>query len=119
LTAEKDPWVFDRSLDEQIKSLLVDPLRTTFAACENSQKFPRLFLIHGLEDCEDDAFQELFLRAFGKALTVLQQSHIQIPQKLLLLGKHTTHLRGCFSTAGLREIVRLRVLPVSQDVAAS
>jgi hypothetical protein len=111
-TAAKDPWILTRSLDEQIESLLVGPLRTAFTA--NSQRLPRLFLIHGLEDCEDDDFQALFLQAFGKALTVLQRGHI--PQKLLLLGRHTAHLEKIFSTAGLQEIARLRILPVSQDV---
>jgi hypothetical protein len=117
-TALDNPWIFTRTLDEQMKSLLVDPLQAAFTVCEEkSHKFPRLFLIHGFEDCEDDAFQELFLQAFGKALTVLQQSGI--PQKLMLLGRHTPHLRKCFSMAGLQEKTRLRVLPVSQDVSAS
>jgi hypothetical protein len=117
LTAVNDPLIFARSLDEQMKSLLVDPLQAAFTVCEeNSHKFPRLFLIHGFEDCEDDAFQKSFLQAFGKALTALQQSGI--PQKLMLLGPHTAHLRECFSTAGLQEIARLSLLPVSQDVSA-
>jgi hypothetical protein len=110
LTAVKDPWIFTLSLDEQIKKLLVDPLR---AASGDSNKLPRLFLIHALEDCEDAVFQELFLQAFGRALTLLRRSGI--PQKLIVLGRHTTHLRKCFSTAGLQDIVRLRLLPISQD----
>lgn len=113
-TAGNDPWIFVLSLEEQLQRLIVDPLQAASEICEG--KLPRLFLIHALEDCEDDDFQELFLQAFGKALVSMQQS--RIPQKLMLLGKHTPRLRECFSTVGLQEIVRLRPLPVSQDVAA-
>ena len=113
LTATNDLWIFDLSLDEQMKKLIVEPLQAASNMKGNSYQFPQLFLIHGLEDCNDEDFQELFLRAFGKSLTRLQQC---TPQKLLLLGRHTAHLWECFSKPEMREIVRHRLLPVSQDV---
>ena len=114
-TTVNDPWIFKLSLDEQMEKLLVNPLQAASYICEGkSHEFPKLFLIHSLEDCEDAVFQELFLRAFGKTLTLLQKSCI--PQRLMLLGRHTSHIQDCFSTAGLHEIVRFCPLPISQDV---
>ena len=109
LTAANDLCIFDLSLDEQMKKLIVDPLLALSKPC----KLPQLFLIHALEDCDDDDFQELFLRAFGKSLTLLQQQ--SIPQKLMLLGRHTAQLVKCFLEPEMQEIVRHRLLPVSQD----
>ena len=114
LTAANDLWIFDLSLDEQMKKLIVDPLQAASnIRKEGSHKFPQLFLIHGLEDCDDDDFQELFLRAFWKSLTLLQKC---IPQKLIVLGRRSPHLRECFSKPEMHGIVRHRPLPVSQDV---
>ena len=114
LTAAKHLEIFDMSLDEQMKKLIVDPLQAAWDINEGgSHKFPQLFLIHGLEDCDDDDFQELFLRAFRKSLTLLQQC---IPQKLIVLGRHSAHLRECFSKPEMQGIVRHRPLPMSQDV---
>jgi hypothetical protein len=110
LTAANDHYIFDLSLDEQMKKLIVDPLLALSKTCQ----IPQLFLIHALEDCDDDDFQELFLRAFGKSLTLLQQQ--SIPQKLMLLGRHTAQLGKFFLEPEMQEIVRHRLLPVSQDV---
>lgn len=116
LTATNDLWIFDLSLDEQMKKLVVEPLQAASNIVKKdseSYRFPQLFLIHGLEDCHDEDFQELFLYAFGKSLTQLQQ---YIPHKLILLGRHTAHLQDCFSKPEMEKIVRHRLLPVSQDV---
>jgi len=113
LTATNNLWIFDLSLDEQMKKLVVEPLQAASNIKGNSYQFPQLFLIHGLKDCNDEDFQELFLLAFGKSLTRLQQC---TSQKLLLLGRHTAHLWECFSKPEMREIVQHRLLPVSQDV---
>ena len=109
LTAANDLWIFDLSLEEQMEKLIVDPLQT--APKGHLHNIPQLFLIHGLEDCNDDDFQELFLHAFGKSLILLQKS--LIPQKLLLLGRQTTHLRTCFEKPDMQEMVRHCLLPVS------
>jgi len=118
LMAAKDLWIFDLSLDEQMKKLIVDPLQEASIIIKgNPYRFPQLFLIHGLEDCDDNDFQELFLRAFGKSLTLLQQS---IPQKLILLGRHTAHVQECFERPEMRGVVQHRPLPVhfSKDACA-
>ena len=112
LTAANDLWIFDLSLEEQMEKLIVCPLQN--APTGHLNNTPRLFLIHGLEDCNDDDFQELFLDAFGKSLLLLQQS--LIPQKLLFLGRHTTSLQTYFLKPEMQEMVRHCPLPMSQDV---
>ncbi len=107
-----DHWLFHLSLQEQIRKLLIAPLQSASDLYEKKQRCaPKLFLIHGLEDCDDEDPLD-FLGAFMDGLRLMQHN---VPQKLLVLGRRAAQLQECFSRPGVQENVYLRSLPVSRD----
>ena len=101
-----DPTIFNSALrvQTQMKKLIFDPLLK--ASESHPISHSNLILIHALEDCDDqDNFQESFLDAFSQGMEVLKD---KLPLKLLVLGRHTTHLDDCFAKLVGRSMVLRR-----------
>ena len=64
--ATKDPLVFMRSLNSQIKHLIVDPLKQMLAGPHNPS-FPKLIVIDGLDECSPQESQTNILTAIHGA----------------------------------------------------
>ena len=104
-TIRNDPATFDLrlSLQAQMKKLITDPLWKAFESRATSHS--NIILIHALEDCEDEDFQESLLDAFSQAQKVLEP---KLALKLLVLGQHTAHLSDCFARLAGRSMVLRR-----------
>ena len=101
-----DPTIFNSALrvKAQMRKLIIDPLLKASESRPISHS--NLILIHALEDCDDQYnFQESFLDAFSQGLEMLKP---KLPLKLLVLGRHTTHLSDCFAKLAGRSMVLRR-----------
>ena len=68
---EHDPTVFSRSLDAQIRALMIEPL--SFAP---PRLAPKLIIIDGLDECANPRAQKYILQALAAAATQLNVSAI-------------------------------------------
>lgn len=66
---EHDPTVFSRSLDAQIRALMIEPL--SFAP---PRLAPKLIIIDGLDECANPRAQKYILQALAAAATQLNVS---------------------------------------------
>ena len=66
---EHDPTIFSRSLDAQIRALMIEPLN-----CAPPRPAPKLIIIDGLDECADPKAQKYILQALGAAATQLNVS---------------------------------------------
>ncbi|KAF8957578.1 hypothetical protein BDZ97DRAFT_1706795 [Flammula alnicola] len=72
---DRDPLIFKRSLEAQIKSLLVDPVQDLVASgyFNDPSSSPRLIIIDGLDECQDFRVQSQIIESIAHAL---QQHHL-------------------------------------------
>ena len=64
--ATKDPMIFMKSLDSQIRHLIIDPLKQMLAEPHNPS-FPKLIVIDGLDECSPQESQTNILAAIHTA----------------------------------------------------
>ena len=64
--ATEDPLIFMRSLNSQIRHLIIDPLKQMLAGVHNPS-LPRLILIDGLDECSPEESQTNILMAIHTA----------------------------------------------------
>jgi uridine kinase len=85
----KDPAIFQRSIEEQLKTLIINPLthrsKTRFFW---SKPIPNLIIIDGLDECNDHRVQQHILHTISIAL---QQP--DVPLKFLICSRATFNSR--------------------------
>jgi NACHT domain len=89
-----DPAIFDKSLETQIKKLIIRPLQN---ACDDvslavAKQWPRLIIIDGLDECNGPAIQCSIIRLLSKALR-----HVPVPLILFVASRPEPHIRNTFN----------------------
>ena len=90
--ATKDPLVFMKSLNSQIRHLIVDPLKQMLAGPHNPS-FPRLIVIDGLDECSPQESQTNILTAIHTAFK--QDS---FPFRVLICSRAEPNIRDVFES---------------------
>ncbi|KJA19303.1 hypothetical protein HYPSUDRAFT_204702 [Hypholoma sublateritium FD-334 SS-4] len=97
----RDPMIFEKTLDAQIDLLIVEPLRhlvqSGYFAYHSSS--PRLVLIDGLDECDDQGQRRGVLRAIARALCVHK-----LPFIFLVSSRPETDIRFSFDSAELADL---------------
>ncbi|KAJ7088709.1 hypothetical protein C8R44DRAFT_649363 [Mycena epipterygia] len=82
-TMERDPSIVDKSLPNQLASLIVEPCRQA--------TFHHVIVIDGLDECEGEIAQQQILRSIGDAI------HAQPPNlRFLVASRPEPHIREMF-----------------------
>ncbi|KAF8816014.1 hypothetical protein BYT27DRAFT_6483767 [Phlegmacium glaucopus] len=89
-----DPEIINKSLEAQIKTLIIQPLENACATVRRSvaREWPRLIIIDGLDECRGPAIQCSIIRLLSKAL-----HDIQFPLILLIASRPEPHIRSAFN----------------------
>ncbi|KDR74699.1 hypothetical protein GALMADRAFT_1334057, partial [Galerina marginata CBS 339.88] len=99
-TIEHDPFIFTRSLDSQIVSLIIEPLQERVGSGYFNTATPaRVVVVDGLDECEDRNTQVKILNAISKSL---QQHHL--PFIFLIASRPEPDIRGAFGFGFLNQI---------------
>ncbi|TFK19139.1 hypothetical protein FA15DRAFT_222664 [Coprinopsis marcescibilis] len=96
---DRDPLVFQRSIDSQLEELVIKPLRETFPESYielfSSPSFPYLISIDGLDECVDRKSQSQLLRIIST--TFIDKG---LPFKILLASRPERPLRAAILDGG-------------------
>ncbi|KAF8154702.1 hypothetical protein B0H34DRAFT_533992 [Crassisporium funariophilum] len=100
---ENDPSVFERSLETQVESLVIQPLQLAFQAgallpAQDRPRWPKLIIIDGLDECNDENIQVCILRVLSDCLV---RTHNLPPLRILIASRPEHHLRNSFDTGNL------------------
>ena len=96
-TVEKDPPIFTRSLEAQVISLIVKPIREPLeAGYFNAPTSRRLIIIDGLDECDTLTVQCSILQAIS-----LLFDKYRLPLRILVASRQESHLTHCFTTGSL------------------
>ena len=87
---EYDPLVFSRSLQTQLKLLVMDPLLANYA--NEPQRAPCLIVVDGLDECSDQASQQDILDSLFSLATL---STIRI--RVLVCSRQESHIVAMFN----------------------
>ncbi|KAF8152372.1 hypothetical protein B0H34DRAFT_800822 [Crassisporium funariophilum] len=91
---EKDPSIFERSLEAQMETLVVRPLEQ---ALESEPAFaapwPKLIIIDGLDDCHGLIIQRKIIEVLSSALD-------RVPLLLFIATRPEPHIRNAFNVIG-------------------
>ncbi len=94
----RDPRIFDKSLETQINTLIVGPLQDIVASgfFTDHLSSPRLVLIDGLDECNNEIHRSSVLRAIARALRVHN-----LPVIFLISSRPEPDIKVMFDSAGL------------------
>ncbi|KAF8810404.1 hypothetical protein BYT27DRAFT_7186632, partial [Phlegmacium glaucopus] len=118
---QSDPAVFHKSLDTQIETLIIQPLKNAINllvrdnACAVvdpavTKKWPRLIVIDGLDECHGPSIQSSIIRALSTALLC-----IPVPIILLFASRPEPHIRNAFNLLNKSQACRHIVLDDSYE----
>ncbi|KAF8809769.1 hypothetical protein BYT27DRAFT_7232197 [Phlegmacium glaucopus] len=109
---QNDPAVFHRSLDTQIETLIIRPLKNACATVDPAvaKKWPRLIVIDGLDECHGPLVQSSIIRALSTALL-----RIPLPLILLVASRPEPHIRKAFNILNKSQVSRHIVLDDSYE----
>ncbi|KAF8154414.1 hypothetical protein B0H34DRAFT_716364 [Crassisporium funariophilum] len=98
LAIERDPFIFDRKLEAQILSLVIQPLRyaTDAAPHETRSAWPKFIAIDGLDECSDAPAQLHILHVFCDLVR-----HHKLGIIILIASRAEAHLRAAFDIGHL------------------
>ena len=89
-----DPAIFDRSLQTQIDTLIIQPLENACANVDPAivKHWPRLIIVDGLDECDGPSIQCSIIRLLSKAFR-------RVPVSLILLvaSRPEHHIRNTFN----------------------
>ena len=100
---EDDPMVFTRSVEEQLSSLIINPLQALYRSGRgrpSSRSDPYLIIIDGLDECGDAAMQISILQVIAKAF-----SAFELPLKFLIASRPEMHLTSTFNSRWINPIL--------------
>lgn len=93
--------VFTRSIEEQLSSLIINPLQELYRSGRPScPSDPYLVIIDGLDECGDAAMQTSILQAIAKAF-----SACKLPLKFLVASRPEMHLTSTFNSRWINPIL--------------
>ncbi len=104
-----DPLIFTKSLDEQLKSLIINPLNSysaaaTDAAYSHELNKPKVVIIDALDESKCPAAQKYILTTLHDALYTSNSEHrLKVPGflRFLIISRPEQHIRSAFSTGDL------------------
>ena len=97
---ERDPLIFNRSLEAQVTALIAEPLCEPLeAGYFNTPTSRRLIIIDGLDECDPHAVQCRIIRV----ISLLFHSH-HLPLLILFSSRPDRHLTHFFRTGSLPEL---------------
>ncbi|KDR74733.1 hypothetical protein GALMADRAFT_27518, partial [Galerina marginata CBS 339.88] len=97
---EHDPFIFARSLDSQIFSLIIEPLQDRVdSGYFNTTAPARVVIIDGLDECEDRNSQVKILDAISKSL-----QHNHLPFIFLIASRPEPDIRSAFGFGYLSQV---------------
>jgi len=102
----QDNSIFNLEIETQLRNLLCDPLLA--ASKSGNMKppkggIPNVFVVHGLENYNEDDFQSPFLQDFVDVLHLVRATNT--PHRLLIIGRHTSFLQSCTSKPNMRQTI--------------
>ncbi|KAF8802023.1 hypothetical protein BYT27DRAFT_7197492 [Phlegmacium glaucopus] len=112
-TIERDPLVLSRSLEAQIRSLMVDPLRRALLDDKDAMSLhsgPKVIIIDGLDECGTAKVQRYILSALATAI-----QEIPLPISFLVASRPEQIIRDAFNVEPLCPITRPLALDDSYD----
>ncbi|KDR74700.1 hypothetical protein GALMADRAFT_18160, partial [Galerina marginata CBS 339.88] len=96
----RDPFIFSRSLDSQMLSLIIGPLQMRAdAGYFDAASVLRVVIVDGLDECEDRDGQVKILDVISKAL-----QHHRLPFLFLILSRPEPDIRTAFGFGYLNAI---------------
>jgi len=96
---ERDPLILSRSLETQVATLIVEPLREPLeAGYFNAPTARRLIIVDGLDECDPPAVQCSILEAISH---LLRDYHL--PLLVFIASRPERHLTHSFGTGSLPE----------------
>ncbi|KAF8817200.1 hypothetical protein BYT27DRAFT_6949245 [Phlegmacium glaucopus] len=107
-TIEQDPLVLSRSLEAQISSLMVDPLRRALLNDKDAMSLhsgPKLIIIDGLDECGTAKVQRYVLSVLAVAV-----QEIPLPISFLVASRPEQIIRDAFRAEPLGSMTRQLVL---------
>ncbi|KJA15482.1 hypothetical protein HYPSUDRAFT_72003 [Hypholoma sublateritium FD-334 SS-4] len=101
-----DPLIFTRSLDVQLRSLIINPLNSAAASTAFSYEFskPRVVIIDALDESRHPAAQRYILNMLHDALYTSNPAHrLIVPGflRFLITSRPERHIRNTFSVGNL------------------
>ncbi|KDR78483.1 hypothetical protein GALMADRAFT_1253195 [Galerina marginata CBS 339.88] len=103
---ELDPYIFTRSLETQIESLIVQPLKEVFEHNEQGQvAYPMVIILDGLDECGKPEAQQYILRLIADSV-----SKFPIPLCFLIASRPEKAIRDSFNNQALLAITDRLVL---------
>ncbi|KAF8157849.1 hypothetical protein B0H34DRAFT_706406 [Crassisporium funariophilum] len=95
---ERDPSIFDRSLEVQVKYLIGQPIQKAFIAAtpEERSTWPRVIIVDGLDECKDEDVQRHILHV----LCALVQNQ-SFPFAILIASRAEHQIRAAFRSGEL------------------
>lgn len=98
---DRDPLILNKSLDVQMKTLIVEPLRILadlefFKECEDVS---RLVIVDGLDECQDPRLQDIILRTLGNAL-----HEYKLPVRFLIASRPEQNITFAFNSHPLSQL---------------
>ena len=100
-TMESNPTLHTKSMDVQLKALIVKAFKDLSPLPQHSY----LVIIDGLDECHEKATQETILRLLCETITVHK-----LPLRFLIGSRPESHIRGSFDQESLYIITRRVVL---------
>jgi NACHT domain len=95
---DRDPAIFQRSVEAQLTTLIIDPLTQLFnTGIFQSTPVPNLIIIDGLDECHGRQVQQYILHAVSSALS--------LPLKFLICSRAEPHLNLKFTSLRSRGMV--------------
>jgi len=96
-TIERDPLIFTRSLEAQVTSLIVEPLREPLETGYFSTSTPRrLIIIDGLDECDTPTMQCSILQVISHIF-----HNYRLPLLVFIASRPERHLTHSFTTGTL------------------
>ncbi|KAF8811830.1 hypothetical protein BYT27DRAFT_6437434 [Phlegmacium glaucopus] len=109
---QSDLAVFHKSLDTQIETLIIRPLKNACAVVDPAitKEWPRLIVIDGLDECHGPSIQSSIIRALSTALL-----RIPVPIIFLVASRPEPHIRNAFNLLNKSQACRHIVLDDSYE----
>jgi len=96
---EQDPLILTRSMEAQVATLIVEPLRERLEeGYFNAPTSRRLIIIDGLDECDNPAAQCSILEVISRLF-----HHYRLPFLVFIASRPERHLTHSFSTGSLPE----------------
>ena len=98
---EQDPAIFKKNIQTQIETLLVKPLQLTLSQVI---PIPKLFIVDGLDECDDSQAQVAILDAISRSL-----HKYNLPIIFLVVSRPEQHLVTFFNSNKLLKSIHRRL----------